>query len=264
MLPAHDAASKVYDTVRLVGRHVLERDLWNALLYERHWQEVELHWHVPPPFSTGSNGADPFSRGGQVSQIVRTGRVRQSWRTAKGHARYLSRRSLASTRQTPSPPSLTHASARPRSHGIGSTGPVTEGERQSAAKIGPRRRGVRRLPATCSGGATDPRHLDARRPVQSWHPSCVCGALRSTDVPPVRELKRTAPSGTSAPCSCAYWGLPGWVTDEEAAAALSGGATRGEKKRFSVIPKSNAAEASTKIRPGVIVGLVVGCADEAV
>jgi hypothetical protein len=28
------------------ARHVLERDLWNALLYERHWQEVELHWHV--------------------------------------------------------------------------------------------------------------------------------------------------------------------------------------------------------------------------
>ena len=61
----------------------------------------------------------------------------------------------------------------------------------------------------------------------------------------------------------AYFGLPGWVTDEGAAAALSGGATRGEKKRFSISPKSNAAEASTKIRPLVIVGLVAGCADEA-
>jgi hypothetical protein len=53
-----------YSGGHLVGRHVLERDLWNALLYERHWQEVELHWHVPPPFSTGSNGADPFPEGG--------------------------------------------------------------------------------------------------------------------------------------------------------------------------------------------------------
>jgi hypothetical protein len=35
-----------YSGGHLVGRHVLERDLWNALLYERHWQEVELHWHV--------------------------------------------------------------------------------------------------------------------------------------------------------------------------------------------------------------------------
>jgi len=42
-----------YSGGHLVGRHVLERDLWNALLYERHWQEVELHWHVPPPFLDG-------------------------------------------------------------------------------------------------------------------------------------------------------------------------------------------------------------------
>jgi hypothetical protein len=35
-----------YSGGHLVGRHVLERDQWNALLYERHWREVELHWHV--------------------------------------------------------------------------------------------------------------------------------------------------------------------------------------------------------------------------
>lgn len=87
-------------------------------------------------------------------------------------------------------------------------------------------------------------------------------SLRSTDVLPVRELKRTAPSGTSTTMPCVYFGLPGWVTDQGAAAALSGGAPRG-KKRFNASPASNAAEASTKIHPLVVGDLVAGCADEA-
>ena len=67
----------------------------------------------------------------------------------------------------------------------------------------------------------------------------------------------------------AYFGLPGWAIDEGAATVLSGGATRGEKERFSASPKSNAVTANAKIiRPLVIVGLVIvglvaGCADEA-
>jgi hypothetical protein len=85
------------------------------------------------------------------------------------------------------------------------------------------------------------------------------------DVPPVRELKRNRHQAEPRPpCRCAYFGLPGWAIDEGATAVLSGGATRGEKERFSASPKSNAVTANTKIiRPLVIVGLVAGCADEA-
>ena len=84
----------------------------------------------------------------------------------------------------------------------------------------------------------------------------LCGGAGVTRFP-------TATVEPRPPCRCAYFGLPGWVTDQGAVAALSGGAARCEKKRFSVSPKSNAAEASTRIRPLVIVGLVAGCADEA-
>jgi hypothetical protein len=91
-----------------------------------------------------------------------------------------------------------------------------------------------------------------------------CGVSRVAiaDVPPMRELKkRTATRWTMQ--LRLFWAAR-LGHRRGAAAALSGGATRGEKKRFSVSPKSSAAEASTKIRPLVIVGLVAGCADEAV
>jgi hypothetical protein len=74
-----------------------------------------------------------------------------------------------------------------------------------------------------------------------------------------RAAKSSPQVGPRPPCRCAYFKLPGWVADQGAVAALPGGAARCEKKRFSVSPPSNTAEASTRIRP---VGLVAGCADE--
>ena len=67
---------------------------------------------------------------------------------------------------------------------------------------------------------------------------------------------RPGVAAAESPSSTTYFGLPGWATDQ-------GERRRYPKKRFSVSPKSNAAEATTKINPLLIVGLVAGCADEA-
>ena len=93
-----------YSGGHLVGRHVLERDLWNALLYERHWQEVELHWHVPPPFSTGSNGADRFSRRGAKSRTSSDRACQASLADGqRPRAHVISKRNMRGKQKSPGP-----------------------------------------------------------------------------------------------------------------------------------------------------------------